>query len=79
MYLAFDTGLQYLTFTGRNLENKKTLIQIQLMNRANINNKKIVNICGILVIVLLWTLFIVDNTRMNNVLWTVAEMNSISS
>ena len=36
-----------LTFMGRNLENKKKLMQVRIMNSARLNSKNIVNIVGI--------------------------------
>jgi hypothetical protein len=47
LYLAFDVGLHYLTFVRRNLEDKKTLTLIWLMNSAGLNSKIIVNSVGI--------------------------------
>ena len=35
--------VHYLTFMGRNLENKKKMMPIQRMNSVGINNKNIVN------------------------------------
>ena len=40
-------GLHYLTFIGRNLENKKKPTLLQIMNSVALNNKNIVNIVGI--------------------------------
>ena len=67
MYLAFDTGLHYLTFMGTNLENKKTLMHVQTMNSVSMNNKNIVNILGMFNDNAIMNLFVVDNTRMKNV------------
>lgn len=36
-------GLHYLTFLLRNLENRKKLTLVQIMNNAGFNNKNIVN------------------------------------
>ena len=46
--LAFDIGLHYLTFMRRNLENKKKLTLVWLMNSVGMNSTNIVNIVGIL-------------------------------
>ena len=46
-----------LTFMGRNLENKKKLMQVQIMNSARLNSKNIVNIVGIFN----------DSSTMNNI------------
>ena len=67
MYLAFDTGLHYLTFMGTNLENKKTLMHVQTMNSVSMNNKNIVNILGMFNDNAIMDLFVVNNTRMKNV------------
>ena len=40
-------GLHYLTFMGRNLENKKKLMHLQIVNSANMNSKYIMNIVNI--------------------------------
>ena len=40
-------GLHYLTFMGRNLENKKKLMLVQITNSASMNSKNIVNRVGI--------------------------------
>ena len=39
-------GLHYLTFVGRNLENRKNLIMVQIMNSASFNSKNILNSVG---------------------------------
>ena len=52
LYLAVDMGLHYLTFMGRNLENRKKLMPVQLMNCMNIVN--IINIFS-------------DNVTMNSI------------
>ena len=36
----------YLTFMGRNLENRKKLMPVRIMNNANMNNENIVNSVG---------------------------------
>ena len=36
-------GLHYLTFMGRNLENRKKLTHVRIMNRVGMNNKNVVN------------------------------------
>jgi hypothetical protein len=40
-------GLHYLTFMLRNLENKKRLTLVQLMNSVSLDSKSIVNSVGI--------------------------------
>ena len=40
-------GIHYLTIMGRDVENKKNLMQVRIMNRANMNSKNIVNNVGI--------------------------------
>ena len=40
-------GLHYLTFTRRNLENKKKLAPVRIMNSASLISKNIVNSVGI--------------------------------
>ena len=40
---SIDMGLHYLTFTRRNLENKKKLAPVQIMNNASLISKNIVN------------------------------------
>ena len=40
-------GLLYPTFMGRNLENKKKLMLVRIMNSTSLNNKIIVNNIGI--------------------------------
>ena len=42
-YLAFNMGLRYLTFMGRNLEFMKKLTPIQIMNSAIMISIKIMN------------------------------------
>jgi hypothetical protein len=46
MYLVFGMGICYLTFTGRNLKNKKKLTPVQIMKNVSINDKNIVNNVG---------------------------------
>ena len=36
-YLAYDMGLHYLTFMGRNLENKKKSALVQIVNSVDMN------------------------------------------
>ena len=36
-------GLHYLTFMGRNLENRKELTPVQIMNSTSFNSKNIVH------------------------------------
>ena len=38
-----DMGLHYLTFMGRNLENRKKLTLVRIMNCVGMNSKDIVN------------------------------------
>lgn len=40
-------GIHYLTFMGGNLENRKNLMPVRIMNSANMNSKNIVNNVGI--------------------------------
>ena len=40
-------GLHYLTFMLRNLENRKKLTFVRLMNNVSLNSKNIVNSVGI--------------------------------
>jgi hypothetical protein len=40
-------GLHYLTFTGRNLENKKKLTLVQIMNSVGMKSMSIGNRVGI--------------------------------
>ena len=40
-------GIHYLTFMGRNLENKKKFMLVQIMNNAVMNNMNIVSSGGI--------------------------------
>ena len=47
--LASDMGLHYLTFMGRNLENKKKLTPVCIMNCAGLNSKIIMNSAGIFI------------------------------
>ena len=42
-HLAIDMGLRYLTLMRRNLENKKKLMPVRIMNSAGMNSKNIVN------------------------------------
>ena len=41
--LAHDMDVQYLIFMGRNLENKKKLMPLQIMNIAGMKSKNIAN------------------------------------
>ena len=36
-YLTHDKGLHYLTFMGRNLDNKKKLAPVWIVNSTNTN------------------------------------------
>ena len=47
LYLAYDMHIHYLTFMGRNLENKKKWTPIWMLNSACMNSKYIVNNVGI--------------------------------
>ena len=47
LYLAYDMGLHYLIFMGRNLENKKKLRLVRMMNSVGLNRKNIMNSVGI--------------------------------
>ena len=47
LYLAYDMDLHYLTFMGRNLENKKRLMLMQIMNNVGMNSENIVIVVGI--------------------------------
>ena len=47
IYVAFDMDLHYLTFMRRNLQNKKKLMPVRIMNIVNMNIKNIVNNVGI--------------------------------
>ena len=38
-----NTGLHYLTFMGRNLENRKKLTPIQIIYSVDMNSKNIMN------------------------------------
>ena len=40
LYLTCDMGLHYLTFMGRNLDKKKKLALVWIVNSANINTMK---------------------------------------
>ena len=40
-------GIHYLTFMGRNLEYKKKLMLVQIMNNAGMNSMNIVSSGGI--------------------------------
>ena len=60
-------GLHYLTFIGRNLENRKKSTPMQIMNKASINSKNIVNIVGIFKYIIVIDSVLVNNTKMNNV------------
>ena len=40
-------GLHYLSFMGRNLDNRKKLRLVRIMNNAGMNSKIIVNNVGI--------------------------------
>ena len=60
-------SLDYLIFMGRNLENKKKLTPIQIMNSVGMNNMTIVNSISIFLVNNIgWTMFIVNNAMMNN-------------
>ena len=62
--------LHYLTYMGRNLENRKKLTPVWIMNSANMNNNNIMNSVGIFKMTFL--LLIESsrkNTGMNNVFW----------
>jgi hypothetical protein len=43
MYLVADMGFHCLPFMGRNLENKKYLTPVRIMNSAGLIHKNIVN------------------------------------
>ena len=61
----YGPPLSYLH--GRNLRKRKKLTPLQIMHDASMNSKNIVNRVDIfLMIVLLWTLFLENNTMMNN-------------
>ena len=47
LYLVSNMGLQYLTFMGRNLVNKKKLTPVRIMNSIALCSKNIVNSVGI--------------------------------
>ena len=47
LHLAYDMGLHYLTFMGRNAENKKKLMPVWRMNSGGLSNKDIVHNVGI--------------------------------
>ena len=47
LYLEPSMGLQYLTFIRRNLENRKKLTPIGIMNSSGLYSKNIVNTLGI--------------------------------
>jgi hypothetical protein len=47
LYLEPSMGLQYLTFIGRNLENRKKLTPVGIMNSIGLYSKNIVNTLGI--------------------------------
>lgn len=57
MYVAFDMGLYYLTFMGRNLENRKNVMLVQIMNSVGVNGNIIIVVVGILN----------DNVAMNSI------------
>ena len=44
LYSTYDMGLHYLTFMGRNLENRYFLMMVHITNSAGTNSKNIVNI-----------------------------------
>lgn len=47
LYLASDMGLQHLTFTSKNLQNKKKSTPVGIMNSAGSNRKSVVNSVGV--------------------------------
>ena len=62
-------GLHYLTFMGRNLDSKKKLTQVWVVNSVGMNNMNIVNSVGIVNIY---------NVVMNSMFMNYAKMNNDS-
>ena len=60
-------GLHYLTFMGRNLENKKKLMPVRIMNSAALNSENIVISASIFNVVLILIIISRNNMGMNNV------------
>ena len=71
-------GFHYLTFMGRNLESRKKLTPVRLMNSAGLNNKNIMNSVGIFN----YNSNIIINSRndnmMNNISTNILGMKSNS-
>ena len=59
--------LQYLTFVGRNLENKKQLTLLQMMNNAGLDSKNIMNSFSIFNDNMTLIGFVGYNIGMNNI------------
>ena len=60
-------GLHFLIFMWRNLENKKKLTLVQIMNSVGMNSKNIIYNVNISMIMLLWVVFSMNTTGMNSV------------
>ena len=43
LYLDYDMGLHYLTFVGTNVENRKKLRLVRILNSVGMNSTNIVN------------------------------------
>ena len=60
--------LHYLTFMGRNLENRKKATLVHVMNIVGTNSKNVVNIVGICKYTIVINVALVNNINMKNVL-----------
>lgn len=58
-------GLHFYTFKISNLENRKKLMIVRIMNSTNLNNKPIVNSIGISMISILLIKISKNDIRMN--------------
>ena len=77
IYLAYDMGLHYLTFTGRNPRNRKKLTLTWLLNSVIMNSKNMVNDANIFKFSDALNSILIKEYRDEQ--WSMINVNSVGS